>query len=107
MDMGMALTKEATLSKDQVRYSWNFDLVNEWDCGKEKLWESGTDVCLQEMPLVGFSFLEEALHGLKKGAIFQIIDNSKGFLMAYNFPVITSFIGKLWNLCIPTVAIPS
>lgn len=106
MDMGMALTKEATLTKDQVRYSWNFDLVNDRDCGREKLLESGWNVCLQEMPLVGFSFLEEALRGLKKGAIFQIIDDSKDFLLAYNFPVITSFLGKLWNLCIPTIFIP-
>ena len=74
---------------------------------RKKLLESGSDVCLQEMPPVGFSFLEEALHGLKKGAIFQTVDDSKGFLMSYNFPVITSFMGKLWNLCIPTIVIPS
>lgn len=77
-----------------------------------RLWENCYKVVVmcvcKKMPLVGFSFLEEALHGVKKGAIFQIIGDSKGFLMSYSFPVITSFIEKFVKfLCIPTIVIPS
>ena len=54
MGMGMALTKEATLTKDQVRYSWNFDVVNEW----MRLWENCYKVVVvcvcKKCPLVGF-----------------------------------------------------
>ena len=84
-------------------------LMNETVVGGKLLGSGCDDVCLQEMPLVGFSFLEEALHGLKKVAIFQSIDDSQGFAYGFLlFPCHYELYWKIvWNLCIPTIVIPS